>query len=199
MSQSTTDIIDRLAAIAPGSRLDAIRSERPEARANAQASYRALFAPSEPGTLGVQQRFALAAFVAGLHGDASVTDFYREGLAGAGGSAELVDAVARETARGATQGPYGAYPAGPLSAENAEGLAYHVLDTHRAVLGTELAASFEHAHLLVFHPRDASRAALEAARAAGLSETDIVTLSQLVSFLAFQIRSIAGLSVLAAA
>jgi CMD domain protein len=196
MSESTTDVIDRLAGIAPGSRLDAVRTERPEARLNAQASYRALFAPSEPGSLGGQQRFALAAFVAGLHGDASITELYRGGLADAGGSAELADAVARETARGRTQGPYGDYPAGPLSAE---GPAYRVLDAHRAILGKGLAASLEHAHLLVFHPRDASREALQALRDAGLSTTDIVSLSQLVAFLAFQIRSIAGLRVLAAA
>jgi uncharacterized protein YciW len=57
----------------------------------------------------------------------------------------------------------------------------------------------QHAHLLVFHPRDASPAALQKLLDAGWSATDIVTLSQLVSFLTFQIRVVAGLRTLAAA
>jgi CMD domain protein len=67
------------------------------------------------------------------------------------------------------------------------------------VLGRRLTAALEHAHLLVFHPRDASAAALQKLLDAGWSTTDIVTLSQLVSFLAFQIRVVAGLRTLAAA
>jgi uncharacterized protein YciW len=52
--------------------------------------------------------------------------------------------------------------------------------------------------MLVFHPRDANGAALQALLDAGWSNTGIVTLSQLVAFLAFQIRAAAGLRVLAA-
>jgi uncharacterized protein YciW len=47
--------------------------------------------------------------------------------------------------------------------------------------------------MLVYHPRDARPATLEAMLDAGWSTTDVVTLSQLVSFLAFQIRVVAGL------
>ncbi|MCY1551814.1 CMD domain protein [compost metagenome] len=54
-----------------------------------------------------------------------------------------------------------------------------------------------HAHLLVFHPRDASPAALQALLDAGWRTTEIVTLSQLVAFLAFQIRVVIGLRALA--
>jgi uncharacterized protein YciW len=57
----------------------------------------------------------------------------------------------------------------------------------------------EHAHLLVFHPRDANPAALQAMLDAGWSSTGIVILSQLVAFLAFQIRVAAGLRTLAGA
>ena len=52
--------------------------------------------------------------------------------------------------------------------------------------------------LLAYHPRDASAGALRALQQAGWSETDIVILSQLASFLSFQIRVVAGLRVLAA-
>jgi len=52
---------------------------------------------------------------------------------------------------------------------------------------------------LVFRPRDASPAALQALLDAGWAANDIVTLSQLVAFLSFQIRAVAGLRALAAA
>ena len=55
-----------------------------------------------------------------------------------------------------------------------------------------------HAHFLVFHPRDAQPQRLRALEAAGWSADDIVVLSQLVAFLSFQIRVVAGLGVLSA-
>ena len=53
--------------------------------------------------------------------------------------------------------------------------------------------------MLVFHPRDAAPASLQALLDAGWSTTGIVTLSQIVAFLSFQIRVVAGLRVLAGA
>ena len=52
--------------------------------------------------------------------------------------------------------------------------------------------------MLVFHPRDADVRSLQALLDAGWSTTEVVTLSQLVAFLSFQIRVVAGLKVLAA-
>lgn len=60
------------------------------------------------------------------------------------------------------------------------------------------APAFEHAHLLVFRPRDASRQALQTLLDAGWSNDGIVTLSQLVAYLAFQVRLVEGLTALAA-
>ena len=51
--------------------------------------------------------------------------------------------------------------------------------------------------MLVFHPRDAAPAALQALLDTGWSTTDIVTLSQIVAFMSFQIRVVTGLRVLA--
>ena len=70
MSESEADVIDLLAGVAQGSRLDAIRARRPEARENAQKSYLALFAPQLPGGVSGKSATRVAAFVAGLHGDA---------------------------------------------------------------------------------------------------------------------------------
>jgi CMD domain protein len=194
-----TDVIDTLVAIKPGSALDAIRNRRPDARNQAQASYRALFAPEIPGEVTATERFAVAAFVTGLHGGAETAAFYAAGLAASGASAELRRAIEAAIAAAKGHGPYGAYPAGPLSREDTIGPTHRVAAETRRVLGSRLAAAFDHMHLLVFHPRDATPAALQALLDASWSTTDIVTLSQIAAFLSFQIRVVAGLRALAGA
>src|SRR5205823_14901388 len=94
-------------------------------------------------------------------------------------------------------GPYGTYPAGPMSHEDTACPVYRVGAATRGVLCPRLSAAFEHVHMLVFHPRDAAPASLQALLDAGWSTTDIVTLSQIVAFLSFQIRVVAGLRTLA--
>jgi len=194
-----TDVIDTLVGIKPGSALDAIRDRRPDARKEAQASYRALFAPEIPGEVTATERFAVAAFVTGLHGDAETAAFYAAGLAASGASAELRGAIDTAIAAAKGQGPFGSYPAGLLSREDTPGPTHRVAPEIRRAVGPRLAAAFDHMHLLVFHPRDAAPAALQALLDAGWSTTDIVTLSQIAAFLSFQIRVVAGLRVLAGA
>ncbi|MBH5368490.1 CMD domain protein [Bradyrhizobium glycinis] len=193
------DIIDTLAGIEPGSTLDAIRARRLQACENAQKSYLALFEPVDAGDFPLAERAAVAAFVTGLHGESPVAAFYRDKLAATADGAPLLDAINAEIERGKTSGPYGAYPAGPLSIENKAGLIYRVSAERKPVLGAKLVAALEHAHLLVFHPRDAAAADMKALLAAGWSTTGIVTLSQLVAFLSFQVRVVSGLRTLAAA
>jgi CMD domain protein len=190
------DVIDMLVGIEPGSALDAIRHRRPQARQEAQASYRALFAPQDQGGIAATDRFAMAAFIAGLHGNAETAAFYAARLAESGASAGLRRAVDAAISAAGGEGPYGRYPAGPLSSEDRPGPTHRVAPELRGALGARLAAAFDHMHLLVFHPRDAAPAALQALLDAGWSTTDIVTLSQLTAFLSFQIRVIAGLRAL---
>lgn len=192
-----SDVIDQLAGIAPGSPLDAIRARRLVAREHAQKSYLALFAPADFAGVSATERLAVAAFVAGLHAEPATGEFYLASLDKA--DAEIAAAARAEIARGRTEGPYGSYPSGPLSREDASGLIYRVSEEARRTLGARLATAFEHVHLLVFHLRDAKPAALQALLDAGWSTNDIVTLSQLVAFLSFQIRTVAGLRALAAA
>lgn len=200
------DVIDELLGVTPGSALDELRSRRPVTRANAQASYDALFAPEHPGTVTAVERFAIAAFVTGLHAPSSAQQYYAEQLSSAvsapvaassGVTRSLPQAIATEITAGRTTGPYGHYPAGPLSVENSDGLHYRVAPERRDVLGSRLAAALEHAHLLVFRPRESSPEALQTLLDAGWSTSDIVTVSQLVAFLTFQIRVVAGLELLA--
>ncbi len=206
------DVIDLLLGVQPGDRLDRIRRHRPQARAHAQQSYQALFAPAlpVPGDVAAPDRHAVAAFVAGLHAEPASAAWYaaraaldsRPGvpaaLAAAADAARGGTAGAPATADGSPhlQGPYGHYPAGPLSREDVAGPAYTVDAAHAAVLGPRLSAALAHAHLLTFHPRDAGPADLQKLLDAGWGVADTVILSQLVAFLAFQIRVVAGLRTL---
>ncbi len=197
MSETDADIIDALVGITPGSPLDAIRARRPEARAHAQATYRALFTPESPDNISAQERFAVGEFVAGLHGATAITDRYAARLVESGASAALKEAVDAAIKEAKTHGPYGSYPAGPLSREDTAGPVYRVGAATRRALGPRLAAALEHVHMLVFHPRDAAPTALQALLDSGWSTTGIVTLSQIVAFLSFQIRVVTGLRTLA--
>jgi CMD domain protein len=193
---TTTDTIDRLAGVLPGSELDAVRHRREQTRENAQASYHALFiAPDQTGVEHTE-RVAVAAFVAALHADTAVHDHYRRLLAKAGGE-ELADLVDEVATAAAGEGPYGHYPAtADLRGEDAGGLVFRVDAAAAATLGDRLTAALEHAHLLVFRVRESSPEALEALLGAGWSASAIVTLSQIVAFLTFQLRVVHGLRVL---
>lgn len=199
MTAPTPDVIDLLADIPEGSPLYALRTARPQTRDNAQRSYEALFEPVHEGDVSRTERFALAVFIAGLHGAGNVERFYQTALEEVARSASLVAAVKAEAEGGRTIGPYGHYPAGPLSAEDRTGLIFHVSEAGLSALGTKLSAALEHAHLLVYRPREASAEALQRLLDAGWTTTGVVTLSQIAAFLSFQIRVVAGLSALAAA
>lgn len=199
MTQVSPDIIDLLAGITPGSSLDRIRAQRPETREQAQQSYLALFRPKAPGDVSLAERQTIASFIAGLHRQPDIYEFYVNPLEESGTERWLVEVLKAEIGVGQATGPFGDYPKGPLSVENKAGLLYRVSDANRDVLGERLSAALEHAHLLVFRPREASPQALQALLDAGWTTDGIVTLSQLVSFVAFQIRVITGLSLLSAA
>ncbi|MFF2085180.1 hypothetical protein ACFVVM_15495 [Nocardia sp. NPDC058176] len=84
----------------------------------------------------------------------------------------------------------------------AEGLADH----YAAQAGTagaeldsadaKLAAALLHATRLTTAPATSTRAHIEVLLAAGLTETDIVTVSQLVGFVNYQVRLLAGLALI---
>ncbi|WP_420963637.1 CMD domain protein [Brucella sp. IR073] len=191
------DIIDHLAGVDAASPLEALRARRPITKANAQASWNALFEPVSPSDVTLAERFAVALFVSLLHGQREAAEFYAGKLRALPDGTPLADIVTVLADEAATTGPYGDYPAGPLSAENKPGLAFSVAGKERAIVEERLAAALEHSHLLVFHPRDANPARLQKLLDAGWTTTGIVTLSQLVSFLAFQLRVVSGLKVLA--
>lgn len=192
MSRQNADIIDLLAGIAPGSALAAVRDQRAQARENAQLSFEALLEPVDEGTFPLSERYAVAAFTARLHGFDEAVRFYADLLSDE--APELADVVDAAAASGATTGPYGAYREPALGSESVAGL---VWTADAETLGERLAAALTHTHLLVFRPRESGPEAIRALVDAGWSADDIVKLSQLVAFLAFQLRTAWALRVLA--
>ncbi|GAA3025810.1 CMD domain protein [Microbacterium dextranolyticum] len=194
---TAADIIDLLAGIAPGDPLVAVRDQRAQARENAQRSFEALLEPAEPGTFPLAERYAVAAFVARLHAFEAATAFYDDLLGDEAGGLETV--VADAAASAAAPGPFGAYRETGLHNESTDGPRWAPASETADALGIRLAAALTHAHLLVVRPREARPEALQALVDAGWSADDIVSLSQLVAFLTFQLRLSWGLRVLAAA
>lgn len=172
-----TDIIDTLAETPV--ELAELRRRRPEAVENAQRSFEALFEPTDASlveALPVSTRYAVAAFIAGVSGATRAAAFYTDLLADEDES--LVAVVEDAVRAGVSAGPY----VGGDFVTFGEG---------------PLAAAFDFAHLLTFHPKDASPAAIGHLQNAGYTEDAIVSLGQLIAFVAFQLRVVHGVRVLA--
>ncbi|MFR4190409.1 MAG: CMD domain protein, partial [Corynebacterium variabile] len=204
----SADIIDFLADLDPTSEVSGpvarLRHNRTQARDNAQASFRALFEPEAPGDFTLAERYAVAAFVAGLHGGATAaaratslyTDLLVDELDGNATETEtnalittlaavVSDARAHVNAAGVPT-PYGVYREPDLADESVPGPEFHLLEAQKKVLGPRLAAALEFTHLLVLHPRDSRAERLQPLADAGWSPTEVVRLAQLVAFLTFQ-------------
>src|SRR5215470_14939337 len=134
MLAALTDVMDAPAGIKPSSALHTVRTRRPQAREQAEASFRALFEPETFAGVSATERFALAVFVTSLHGDAVSTAFYAERLAATGPAPEIAAAIDAAIATAIDQGPYGRYPAGPLSREDTPGPSYHAGPEARRIL-----------------------------------------------------------------
>jgi CMD domain protein len=185
-----SDLIDTLLGVEPQSPLDTLRMQRPSARTHTEESHRVLFAPETPGHVSIEERMAVGTYVCALHGAQALLEHYGAGLA----HRATVEAAAAQTR---ASGPSGHFPAGPLSAEDSPAPAFTLSAETAAALGPRLVAAFAHAHMLVFHPRDAAAEAFRPLLEAGWTTDGIVTLSQIVSFLSYQIRVVQGLGVLA--
>lgn len=183
-----SDLIDMLV----GEDLPQLRDNRPQARDNAQKSFEALLEPVNPGTFSFGERYAVATYVAGLHQFAPAVDLYQDLLLD-DAPTTLANAVSDAIDEGLSAGPYGTYREPGLESESEPGGSVR---NDATKLGERLAAAFDYAHLLVFHPRDSRPEVLGRLSGAGWSADDTVTLAQLVSFLAFQLRVAYGLRTL---
>ncbi|WP_336646819.1 CMD domain protein [Microbacterium sp. USHLN186] len=191
----TDDIVDRIAGTSPA--LAALRERRPQTRAQLQASYQALFHPVSTAHVDSAERVLVAAFATRLTATDRTSAFYAERALDA--DPQRARLVIDEAVRTAGAGPFGSYIERGLQGENTDGIRFTVDPALADAIGERLAAALAHTHLLVYRPREAGADDLERLLDAGWDEDGIVTLSQLISFLAFQQRVIAGLRVLDAA
>ena len=150
------DIINLLAGIAANDPLDGLRDHRAQAKENAQLSFEALLEPADPKGVSFRDRYAVAAFTAGLLGSTRAEEFYRDLLRDEDESvswavAELLDEA---TSPAGTAGPYGIFESAALAEENVPGPWLTAAEATAERLGEKLTAGLEFAHLLVFHPRD---------------------------------------------
>ena len=193
----TADIIDLLAGLGRGHDIATLRDQRAQARENAQLSFAALLEPENPGDFTLAERYAVAQFVAELHDFPDAVEFYADVLGDE--SPDLVGTVRALAADAAAAGPVGTYREPGLRGESVAVEPWAPSADAAAALGPRLTAALAHTHLLVIRPREASADALAALVRAGWNADDIVSLSQLVAFLAFQLRASWGLRVLAGA
>lgn len=183
----------------------ALRLPRATAAAQAQRSHELLLLDPPAESLrhvDLHERHAVALFTALLHRSEVAAQLHRQSLLahGAPHGADLADAITALAARALQlqpRGPWGFYPKGPPRSEAQVSAALQLTDAEAQLLGPRLAAALVHAYLLVQHPRDAAPRALQRLVDAGWSSTGIVTLSQLVAFLAFHLRVVHGLRVVA--
>jgi CMD domain protein len=166
MTESPTepdDLVEDILGIAPGSRLAALRRRRPEALRHSQGAHEELLRPADPGGVSHAERAALALRVALREGEGALADRYRALLGRAGAPAALARAAEDLSGDGAAAG------------------------------GERLAALLRHADLVASRPGDCGQADIDRLSALGLSPRDIVAVTQLVAFVPYQVRLLAGL------
>lgn len=154
-----SDVIDHLAGVAEGSPVAALRRQKPDLVATAQASYDALLEPTDPSGLTLFERHAVGYRVGLLTKMHIVTDWHRARLTQLEPDATKISSVST-------------YPAGPNKDRRI-----------RAILA--------HTDKVTRIPGECTADDIEALKTAGLTPGEIVTLSQLLGFLAYQVRAIA--------
>jgi uncharacterized protein YciW len=147
----STDVMDRLAGLVPGSPVAELRRQRPDVVRHTQGSDEAIFAPKDDGGLSRAERAAAALRIAVLLRETALQDHYRARLA------EL-----------------GAEPAADAR--------------WRRVLA--------HVERVTLDPDSATKRHVDDLLASGLTPHAVVSLSQLIAFVNFQARVLAGLRML---
>lgn len=190
MSSPPIDVINQIASVLD--ELDDVRRLRPDVREYAQKYYDSIFEPLDDEHLAVSDRWLVAAFVTRLTADDATAAYYAAGAQEA--SPGRVDAVLAAAKRLATSGPYGHYAEPGLEGENTDGLRVQASDFDG--VDERLAAALAHAHLVTYRLRETDGGSHDLLLDVGWSIDAVVTLSQVIAFLAFQQRVIAALTVL---
>jgi CMD domain protein len=175
------DLIGTLAGLAPDGAVAALRAARADVTRFTQGSHDALFDRNATG-LSLEERLAAASYAAHVAAAPDVARAYRERLhavrsaAGDETSALLERLVASGDALGG-QAASASFDAGDNPRIN---------------------AILSHTHALARLEPPPGKPALARLRQAGLATREVVALSQLVAFVSYQVRVIAGLRALEA-
>jgi CMD domain protein len=165
-ASANENLVTLLAGITPGSRLAQVIGQRADIMALTQATHQAILQPREPGGIGYAERAALVCRIARLNNENDLAAYYHEQLI------RLTDA-----------GSAAARMADPLFAGS---------DTD----DTRMAALLAHVDLVTRSPKDAAPGNIAVLKKAGITDADIVRLSEIIAFINYQIRVIAGLRLL---
>lgn len=166
------DLIDEMAALAEGSPAYVLRHQRDKVVATAQHSHEAFFGEGvgDDGPLSLTRRLLIALHACRLTPAPALAAHFRDRLQALGADADLICAVASGTP-----------------------------DDVAAKADAQLAAMLDFTRILATRPIEGDRTELMKLPAAGLSTPQIVLLAQLVSFLSYQTRIVAGLRAMDAA
>ncbi len=163
------DVIDTVLGLDAASPTLALRQERAKLKHLTQTSYLAALRPAEPRNFSYARRAALAARMTALWQARELNAHYRAALAAETDSAET---DGTEEARIADPG---------FMPEDAQ---------------SPLAVVLRHVDLVTRSPKGATRPHIEALKAAGLDDRDIVALAGLIAFVNYQVLVVAGLKML---
>jgi CMD domain protein len=170
---SRIDVIDLMAGLAPGSALHTLRHQRDKVAVATQGSYDAMFDAAVEG-LSVTERLLVALYACSLSRAVELSDHYRSRLV-----ALEVDPALLEVAES--------------SIAKTKATA-----TATATADPRLRAMLAFTHTLITNPIAGDKPALMALSAAGLTTPAIVALAQLIAFLSYQLRVVAGLKAMQA-
>ncbi|MGM7699336.1 CMD domain protein [Microbacterium sp. A84] len=188
-----TDVVNEMLGDRRATAVHRVRAARSESAEQMQKSFHVLVLADDNAAATRRERVCIATFTALLHGE-DCAAFYTDLLRQHDDALPAIVTILAE--RSLTRGPYGQSEVN--AAESVPGPTFTVDDIAALyALDDRLTAAIEFAHLLVFHPRDTRRAHLQQLIDVGWTNDGIVTLAQLIGFVTFQMRVIAGLSVLA--
>jgi CMD domain protein len=166
-----TDLIDNIVGLQPGQSLHALRHQRAKVVAATQASYNALFAADLPG-ISLPHRLLVALYACRLSRASKLAAHYLAQIKALDLTALGVDAALVQSV-----------DAGQIK---------HITDP-------QLLAALTFTRTLIDNPIEGDKAALHELTAAGLSTPAVVALAQLIAFLSYQLRVVAGLEAMQAA
>lgn len=173
---SSDDLVDQVVGLAPGSAIHALRHKRDKVVAATQGSYEALFDPELAG-LSLAERLLVAVYACRLTPAPGLFEFYRGrlmdlDLEGQGLKGQGLDAATR------------------IAVESGD---------PSTLTDPRLRAMLGFTRTLIERPIDGDRAALTRLPAAGISTPAVVALAQLIAFVSYQTRVVAGLAAMKAA